>query len=126
MRTATLARLFVVTLAVLASATAPARAADQSKPPAHAQRSMRSDSMCGAHMMTPQERATHRERMHQAATQDERDRIQREHHEAMRARAKERGVDLREREGCMMQGMMGQGMGRKMMPGAQGAASAPG
>lgn len=48
----------------------------------------------GSHLMTEQERAEHRAKMRAAATEEERERIRREHHELMEERAKERGLTL--------------------------------
>jgi hypothetical protein len=48
----------------------------------------------GYQLMTEQERNTYRERMRNAATAEERNRIRAEHHEQMKMRAKERGMKI--------------------------------
>jgi hypothetical protein len=50
----------------------------------------------GWQLMTPAERAEHRAKMRAAKTDAERDKIRKEHHDKMKARAKERGVTLPE------------------------------
>lgn len=48
----------------------------------------------GSQMMTPQEREEYRLKMRTAKTVEEREQIRREHHERMKALAKERGITL--------------------------------
>ena len=48
----------------------------------------------GSQLMTQQERAEYRAKMRAAKTAEEREQIRKEHHESMKARAKERGVTL--------------------------------
>jgi hypothetical protein len=55
---------------------------------------IRDRDIYGYGMMTPQERNEYRQRMQQAQTAEERERIRAEHHERMKERAKERGVTL--------------------------------
>ena len=69
----------------------------------------------GSSLMTEQERNSYRERMRNAKTAEERERIRNEHHEQMKQRAKSRGVSLPAAPpagGGMGQGMGG-GMGKK-------------
>lgn len=71
----------------------------------------------GWQLMTEQERAEHRQRMRDAATAQERERLRREHHERMQQRAAERGVSLPEeppavRGGAKRQSSGGNGPGR--------------
>jgi hypothetical protein len=71
----------------------------------------------GRELMTDEERAEHRNKMRAAKTVEERERIQKEQHERMKIRAKERGIALPEepliKGGGMGQGRgMGQGKGR--------------
>lgn len=76
-----------------------------------------SPDLFGSQMMTEQERVQQRERMRNARTDEERDRIRAEHHERMRVRAKERGVTLPDdppmdgRGGARRGGGMGPGGG---------------
>lgn len=48
----------------------------------------------GSQMMTQQERLQYRERLRNASTLEERERIRSQHHEQMQTRARERGVSL--------------------------------
>jgi len=48
----------------------------------------------GSQLMTQQERNQYRARMQAAKTEQDRERIRKEHHEQMQVRAKERGVTL--------------------------------
>lgn len=52
------------------------------------------EQIYGSQMMTSQERMEHRKKMRAAKTAEEREIIRAEHHEAMKARAQERGVTL--------------------------------
>ncbi|WP_248280628.1 hypothetical protein, partial [Aromatoleum aromaticum] len=69
----------------------------------------------GSQIMTPQERAEHRDRMRAARTLEEREQIRAEHHERMVERAKERGVTLPDEPPMRGRGMMGPG--NQMDPG---------
>ena len=73
----------------------------------------------GGQLMTEQERLEYRERMRNAETADERERLRIEHAEQVQERARERGVTLPPDRPGMGQGM-GQGMGSGMGP-ANGA-----
>jgi hypothetical protein len=57
-------------------------------------KAQRQQQIYGSELMTPEERTAHRARMRDAKTQTERDQVRAEHHAAMQARAKERGVTL--------------------------------
>ncbi|MGV3742464.1 MAG: hypothetical protein ACO1NO_09175 [Burkholderiaceae bacterium] len=48
----------------------------------------------GSQMMTPEERDAYQQKMRDAKTFEEREKIRAEHHEAMQTRAKERGMSL--------------------------------
>ena len=81
-----------------------------------------SADLFGSQMMTEQERVEQRERMRNARTQEERERVRAEHHERMKVRAKERGITLPDeppmrRDGVGMGGGMGPGTGGGMGPG---------
>ena len=52
------------------------------------------DTAYGSQLMTPQERAEHRAALRGARTAAERDAYRQQHHDAMQARARERGVQL--------------------------------
>ena len=64
----------------------------------------------GRELMTNEERMEHRNNMRSAKTAEERERIQNEHHERMKIRAKERGVTLPD-EPLVKGGRMGSGQG---------------
>ena len=71
----------------------------------------------GSQLMTPEEQVEHRERMRNAKTIEEREKIRREHHEKMKQRAKELGIELPDeppsRKHMIKPGAgMGSGMGR--------------
>lgn len=73
----------------------------------------------GSQIMTPEERAEHRNRMRSAKTLEEREQVRSEHHKLMVERARERGVTLPE-EPPMRGGMGsggGMGLGGGMAPG---------
>lgn len=106
------------------------QAAERSTAPLPLQfaQSIPEEPIYASQLMTPQERDAHRARLRAAASEQERDRIHREHHAQMQARAKERGVTLPDepppRGGGAGLGMghgmghgMGQGMGSGMRPG---------
>ena len=66
----------------------------------------------GSQLMTQQERTEHRTKMRTAKTAEEREQIRKEHHEAMKERAKVRGVTLPEEPPARAGGMgLGGGMG---------------
>ena len=68
------------------------------------------DQIYGSQLMTRQERQAYRTRMRAAKTVQEREQIRQEHHEQMKARAKEKGMTLPD-EPPMRGGGMGPGMG---------------
>ena len=69
-----------------------AQAAETAKQAAPAKQ----EQIYGSQLMTPQERREHRAKMRSAKTAEEREKVRLEHHEAMQARAKEKGVTLPE------------------------------
>lgn len=101
-----------------------ALAAEEKKPaPAKKQEQVKKQEevVYGRQMMTREEIAEYRARMRAAKTQEERDKIRREHHDKMVVRAKERGVtmppDPIDRRGP---GGGGMGPGKGMGPGGGG------
>jgi len=81
----------------------------------------------GSQLMTQQERMEYRQRMRNASSAEERERIRKEHHEQMKIRAKEQGVTLPDEppprgggKGMGPGGGMGPGMGQGMGPGMGG------
>lgn len=84
-----------------AASAAPVFAADE--PPVY-----------GSQLMTEQERNEHRQRMRNAKNAEEREQIRKEHHERMKARARERGIELPDEppaRGGKGMGPGGKGMG---------------
>ena len=75
----------------------------------------------GSQLMTPQERADYRAKMHAAKTPEERENIRKEHHALMQARAKERGIILPDQPPAKGGGMGPGGGG--MGPGGGGMGS---
>jgi hypothetical protein len=94
---------------------APAKAADVPSAPAATvqKKAMAQDRIYGSQLMTAEERNAYRERMKQAKTPAERDRIRKAHHADMQQRAKERGVTLPEqpRSRATKAGRSGEGRG---------------
>lgn len=78
----------------------------------------------GSQLMTQQERAAYRARMRAAKTQEEREKIRAEHHEQMKARAKEKGMTLPD-EPPMRGGGMGPGGGGMGPGGGMGGGTGP-
>lgn len=66
----------------------------------------------GKELMSPEERAAQRNRMREATTAEERERLREEHHEQMKARAQEQGVSLPDSPPAR-QGGMGGGANRR-------------
>lgn len=58
------------------------------------EKTMEREKVYGWQLMTDAERAAYRERMRNAETEEERERIRAEHHQAMQQRAAEMGVEL--------------------------------
>jgi hypothetical protein len=70
------------------------------------------DQVYGSQLMTQQERSEYGARMRAAKTAEEREQIRKEHHEQMKARAKEKGVTLPDEPPARgMGGGMGSGGG---------------
>lgn len=87
---------------VLSLSTGSALAADQER----AQESVqKQEQIYGSQLMTQQERAEYRAKMHTANTAEEREQIRMEHHERMKERAAERGVPLTEEPPARGRGM---------------------
>jgi len=71
------------------------------------------NTVYGSQLMTEQERIEHRERMRNATSETERQKIRNEHHKRMQKRAKKKGLSLPEEPPKRGQGKgMGKGMGR--------------
>ncbi|HEY9026248.1 MAG TPA: hypothetical protein VIP05_18260 [Burkholderiaceae bacterium] len=79
----------------LVAAHLPALAQVASAPESASMR-LRDRDIYGHQLMTPAERDAFRQQMRHARTQEERDRLRAEHHDQMKARAKERGITLPE------------------------------
>ncbi len=105
-----------------------AHAAEEKKPvPAKKQEQVKKQEevVYGRQMMTREEIAEYRAKMRAAKTAEEREQIRKEHHEKMKARAKERGVTLPDEPPMRGPGMGpgggGMGPGKGMMgPGGGG------
>lgn len=115
-----LANLFP--LAAQAQAPAPAGAGNS------AAKSGQQEQIYGSQLMTPQERTAYHQQMRSASSADERERIRQQHHDAMQARAKERGVSLPDMPpaGRGGPGAGGGGMGYGPGSGPRGTAPGPG
>ena len=74
----------------------------------------------GSQLMTPRERLEYRNRMRDATSQAERERIRAEHHQEMQERARQRGVALPDMPPAVGQSGMGTGMGPGMGSGMGG------
>jgi hypothetical protein len=72
----------------------------------------------GSQLMTQQERDEFRSKLRAAKSIEERDQIRKEHHERMKERAKERGINLPDEIPFKGGGMMGPGPGGGMGPGS--------
>jgi len=68
------------------------------------------EQIYGSQLMTDQERVEYRARMRATKTPEEREQIRKEHHQAMRERAKAQGLTLPD-EPPVGGGLRGQGMG---------------
>jgi len=71
-----------------------ALAADQQQDRDQTRDQSREQVIYGYQLMTQQEREQYQEQMRNAKTAEERERLRKEHHEKMQARAQERGVML--------------------------------
>jgi hypothetical protein len=84
---------FALSAALLLAASVPvSHAADAAAPPPA--KAQAREPVYGSQLMTPEERDAYRAKMSSAKTDAERERIRREHHDAMTARARERGITL--------------------------------
>ncbi len=89
--------------------------------PAWAQAAGVQQQVYGWQLMTQQERLEHRNRMRNAATEEERARIRQEHHLRMTERARQRGVTLPDQPPARgMGGGTGRGGGQGMGQGMGG------
>ncbi|MBK5914031.1 hypothetical protein [Rhodocyclus purpureus] len=131
MPTRTLPRLLVSLF--LGGSFALANAGEAAAPPPAAAKPA-ATPIYGSQLMTAQERSEYRSRMRSAKSAEEREKVRLEHHEAMKARAAERGVTLPDApppqgmgQGKGPGGGMGPGRGMGMGPGmgAGGTGSAP-
>lgn len=95
------------------------RARDQDRVQTQDKDQIQDRQIYGSQIMTPQERNEYRARMRAAKTVEEREQIRKEHHEKMKARAKEKGVTLPDEPPQRGMGM-GPGMGGGMGPGGGG------
>lgn len=106
-----------VPLVAGAADTPPAQPGSSSKA-AEQQPGQTTEPIYGHQMMTPEEMAAYRNKMHSAKTAEERERLRAEHHREMQARAKERGITLPEEPPARAQRGQGMGPGMGMGPGA--------
>lgn len=106
----------VVLPTVLGLAAEPEGAQSQVQTPAG-----QPEPIFGSQLMTPEERAAYRTKMRAATSAEEREKIRKEHHEAMKLRAKERGVTIPD-EPPPMGGGMGPGGGGRGPGGGRGRA----
>ena len=90
-------------------------------PPQEKTQTQKQERIYGSQLMTPQERADYRAKMHAAKTPEERENIRKEHHALMQARAKERGIILPDQPPAKGGGMGPGGGG--MGPGGGGMGS---
>jgi hypothetical protein len=77
-----------------------------------------SERIYGSQMMTQEERNAYRARLQAAKTEEERERIRKEHHQLMQQRAKERGLTLPDEPRGWDDRGPGSGMGSGMGSGA--------
>jgi len=106
----------VTTLAAEETKPAPAKKQTQTK--------QKEEVIYGRQMMTREEITEYRTKMRAAKTVEEREQIRKEHHEKMKARAKERGITLPDEPPMRGPGMGpgggGMGPGKGMGPGGGG------
>jgi hypothetical protein len=84
------------------------------------------EQIYGSQLMTAEERNDYRNKMRAAKTQTDKDRIRSEHHAAMQARAKERGVTLPDKPQPKGTGKGAGGAGKGTGKGAGGAGQGTG
>ncbi len=89
-------------VAACAVAAPVAGAADQQR---QQEQTQAHERIYGSDLMTPQERNEYRAQMRALKTQEEREQFRKEHHEKMKARAKERGVQLPDEPPAQGRGM---------------------
>ena len=113
-------RSLILLLSIAACSPLSALAADAAPPTASTPKAAPANPVYGSQLMTPGERRAYRMKMRSAKNPEERTQIRAEHHAAMQARAKERGVTLPDVPPAGGAGMgPGGGMGR-------GAGTGPG
>ena len=100
---------------VLSLSAGSALAADQERAQ---ERVQKQEQIYGSQLMTQQERTEYRGKMRTSKTAEEREQIRKEHHERMKERAAERGINLTEEPPARGRGM-GPG-GGQMGPGGAG------
>lgn len=100
----------------IAVASSVAVAEEPAKPQAQARQQ---EPVYGSQLMSREERTAYRAKMRAAKTPEEREKIRAEHHEQMKARAKEKGVTLPDTP-PMGGAMMGPGGGIKPGGGSRG------
>jgi hypothetical protein len=81
---------------------------------------MQREPIYGSQLMTRQERRAHRQRMRQARTAEERERIRADHHAQMQERARQRGMTLPDPPPDRLRMGRGMGPGQGMGPGPGG------
>jgi len=109
------ALLITMMAAALGSGSGMAPAAEQPTPKLPAKEA---EPIYGSQLMTQQERNEYRSSMRAAKTPQEREALRAEHHKAMQARAKERGVTLPDQPRTPAGPGMGPGTGTGMGPGS--------
>ena len=120
MKVSTLYLATVLAALALSAGTAGAQATVQDQRRAQTQQQVRDREIYGYQLMTPQERDAYRARMRTAKTAEERERIRNEHHVAMQARAKERGLTIPAEPPARRGPGAGRGAGPGPGPGASG------
>jgi hypothetical protein len=106
----------VITLGVLAGSllaiSGVTLAAEEVKEQVRNRTQTETQPVLGRQIMTPEEKAQQRTKMRNATSTEEREKVRSEHHEEMKARAKEQGVTLPDEPPMQGQGgMRGGGMG---------------
>ncbi|TAM48420.1 MAG: hypothetical protein EPN55_00230 [Gammaproteobacteria bacterium] len=118
--------LYGILIGLLVPAVAALAAEEQKPAPAKKQEQVKKkeEVIYGRQMMTREEINEYRTKMRAAKTVEEREQIRKEHHEKMKARAKERGVTLPDEPPMRGPGMGpgggGMGPGKGMGPGGGG------
>jgi len=113
-------------LLVALSVSGGVSAADPQPAPEKAQaKTQKQEIIYGSQIMTLAERNQYRAKMRAAKTVEEREQIRKEHHEAMKVRAAERGLTLPDEPPARGVGM-GPGGGGGMGPGGGGKGMGPG